>query len=208
MSNPFIEEAVSRYPMLDACRTAMETGLKTLEETFARGGKMLVCGNGGSAADAEHIVGEMIKGFLLPRTMTATERHALEEDAGEDIGQWLQGGLPAIALGAHTALLTAVANDTNAEMIFAQQVYVLGNRGDVLLGISTSGNSLNVVRAVQVARHRGMHTVALTGRTGGRLARVADTAICVPADRVTEVQEFHLPVYHALCAALEARFFG
>ena len=208
MDTPHLAAAISRCPALGVCGKVWGGAFCVLRDTFAAGGKVLVCGNGGSAADAEHIVGELMKGFLLPRRLPEEERAALRAATGEDIGAQLQSGLPVVALGAHTALLTAVANDNSAEMIFAQQVYALGRAGDTLVGISTSGNSLNVVRAFQVARHKGMRTVALTGGSGGRLPALADVAVCVPGGSVMAIQERHLPVYHALCAELEASFFG
>ncbi len=208
MNTPHISETISRYPILASCRREMEGVFTALQRVFTLGGKLLVCGNGGSASDAEHIVGELMKGFLLARPLPERECVSLRVIAGDDIGRQLQGGLPAVALGVHAALLTAVANDNSAEMIFAQQVYALGRTGDVLMGISTSGNSVNVIRAFQVAKHKGMHTVALTGENGGRLFALADTTIRVPAQTVVAIQELHLPVYHALCAELEACFFG
>lgn len=183
---------------------------RALVDTFSGGGKLLTCGNGGSAADSEHIVGELMKGFLHPRPLPAAEKAALTQQAGslgERIASGLQGALPAISLTSQTALNTAVLNDNDPELIFAQQVYGLGRPGDGLLGISTSGNSLNVVCAVQVAKLKGLRTIALTGRSGGRLLGEVDVCIRVPAERVTEVQEYHLPVYHAICLMLEAHFF-
>jgi D-sedoheptulose 7-phosphate isomerase len=201
-----------RYPALEACRANIEAAYSALAEVFENGGKLLVCGNGGSAADAEHIVGELMKGFQRLRPIPEPHRQALREiagdAAGEDLAGLLQGALRAVALTSHGSLVTAIANDTRADMIFAQQVYGLGERRDALLGISTSGNARNVVHAFHVARLLGLKTVALTGRSGGKLAPLADIAIRAPADEVYEIQELHLPIYHALCAALEARFFA
>lgn len=211
--NRFVDEAdfsnlLHRYPILASCRADLEAVYGALHECFARGGKLLLCGNGGSAADAEHIASELMKGFLLPRALPVDERKRLHEIAGEDLGSVLQGALPAIALTSQIALSTAVTNDNRGDMAFAQQVYGLGRSGDVLLGISTSGNSQNVVNAFHVARLREVQTVALTGQNGGALAQIADFAIRVPATLVTEIQELHLPIYHALCVALEIAFFG
>ena len=210
-SNPHLDRLVRRYPVLGECRAAIEEVLSGLVTTFEQGGKLLVCGNGGSAADSEHIVGELMKGFLLRRPIPSGQLERLREIAGPAVGQELgarlQGTLRAIALTSHGSLATAVCNDTHGEMVFAQQLYGLGQRGDVLLGISTSGNSRNVVNAFHVAKLLDVQTVLLTGRSGGLLAKLADVAIRVPADAVIEIQELHSPVYHALCVALEAHFF-
>jgi D-sedoheptulose 7-phosphate isomerase len=190
----------------------MEAALAAMISSFKSGGKLLVCGNGGSAADSEHLVGELLKGFLLRRPIPEEEFTALREiggDAGEEIASLLEGALPAIALTSHPSLSTAVANDCKrGDMSFAQQVYGLGRADDVLLGISTSGNSQNVINAFYVARLRGLTTILLTGRSGGSLGDIADISIRVPADNVVEIQELHLPVYHALAIALEEHFFG
>ncbi len=171
---------------------------------------MLVCGNGGSASDSEHLVADLVKGFISNRPIPTAERERLRLVAGArgtEIAERLQGALPAVALISQAALVTAVGNDVDYDMVFAQQVHGLGRRGDVLIAISTTGNSGSVVNAAVVARARSMHVIALTGRDGGDLAGFADIAIQVPADRVYEVQELHLPVYHALALALEERFF-
>lgn len=209
--NTHFERLVARYPVLGPCLPSVERALASLVAVFERGGKLLLCGNGGSAADCEHIVGELMKGFLLRRPIPPAQRERLHAvagpEAGEELGALLQGALRAIALTSHGSLATAIANDTRGDLVFAQQLYGLGERGDLLLGISTSGNSPNVVNAFHVAKLLDIQTVLLTGRTGGRLASLADLAICVPADRVDEIQELHSPIYHALCIALEERFF-
>lgn len=171
----------------------------------------MTCGNGGSAADALHIVGELMKGFVLPREVDADFIRRAEEIFPADVGYFkanLQGALPAISLVGETALNTAFANDKAADLIFAQQVYGLGRRGDVLLAISTSGNSENIVYAVEVAKILGVTTIALTGRRGGKLKHISDVAICAPADSAHTIQELHLPIYHAICLAAENEFFG
>ena len=167
-----------------------------LRSCFEKGGKLLLCGNGGSAADCEHIVGELMKGFYFKRPI-----------AKEGVLSHLQGALPAIALSQHTALSTAFGNDCDSEYIFAQQLFGYGRRGDVLLAISTSGNSSNVLRAVEVAREIGVKTVALTGGDGGKLKELCDVSIVAPARTPADVQEYHLPIYHTLCAMLEAHFY-
>jgi D-sedoheptulose 7-phosphate isomerase len=208
--NQMLTQVIERYPVLQECGPALERALDLFLATYEQGGKLLICGNGGSAADSEHIVGELMKGFLRPRPLPADLRHRLAADAGDEgrmIADHLQGALPAIALTGHLALATAIANDTRADMVFAQQVYGLGKPGDTLLGISTSGNARNVAHAFHVAKACGLHTVALTGRAGGVLATLADVAVCAPADTVVAIQELHLPIYHAWCIALEAHFF-
>jgi len=205
--NPYVDELCARYPVLVTCREEIEKAIDLLKGTFTGGGKLLLCGNGGSASDAEHISGELMKGFNLRRPISQAEREKLASIAGEDIGAFLQGALPAIPLTGQIALSTAVANDNRGDMIFAQQVYGLGRPGDVLLGMSTSGNSANVIQAFHVAKLKGVSTILLTGSKGGKLAPIADIAIRVPADKVFQIQELHLPIYHAICLALEAEFF-
>lgn len=201
---------VERYGALTSCRDDIFAAYKSLFDVFKSGGKLLVCGNGGSAADSEHIVGELMKGFLKKRPIDVDMLSRLKRTNGagaEQIGTRLQGALPAIALTSQVSLNTAISNDTGADMVFAQQVYGLGRKGDALLGISTSGNSVNVLDAFVVAKALDIRTIALTGRSGGRLGTLADIAIRVPADGVAQIQELHLPVYHALCIALESSFF-
>jgi D-sedoheptulose 7-phosphate isomerase len=178
-----------------------------LAAAYKNGNKLLVCGNGGSAADSEHIVAELMKGFLKRRPISAEDRAKLEESGGAAIASRLQGTLAAISLPSQMSLLTATANDGDFEMVFAQQVYGLGKPGDVLLAISTSGKSKNICNAVIVAKAFGLKSIALTGKSGGDLAPLADVSIKVPSDNVAEIQELHLPVYHWLSTELEAKFF-
>lgn len=205
-----IETLLVRYPDLEACRDAVYAAADALCASFRAGGKLLVCGNGGSAADAGHITGELMKSFLLPRPIDGATAGALAAfgDEGRALTGKLELGLPAIALTVHTELMTAVANDTAAQTIFAQQVMALGRPGDVLMAISTSGNSGNCVAAAMTARARGLRVVALTGEGGGKLGGIADVTVAVPVRETFKVQELHLPVYHALCAAAEKEFFG
>ena len=191
------QQLFQRYPSLQALSLPLVRAFELLREAFCAGGKLLLCGNGGSAADADHIVGELMKGFLLPRPL---DRPGLPSG--------LQGALPAIALTQHSALNTAFGNDADPQLVFAQQVLGLGRPGDVLLGISTSGNSRNVMLAAQTARAVGMRVIALTGQTGGMLASLSDVLLAAPAVSTPEVQEYHLPLYHTLCAMLEEEFFG
>jgi D-sedoheptulose 7-phosphate isomerase len=210
-----VAEILSRaveQPALAACRTQIVEAFELLEACFAVGGKLLVCGNGGSAADSEHIVGELMKGFASRRPVPAELSRRLEEaypgGDGRLLGERLQGALPAISLVSQTSLATALANDVAAEMVFAQQVYGYGRPADLLLAISTSGNAANVIAALRVARVLGLKTIALTGRDGGRMGKLADVVLRVPAAGTPEVQVLHLQVYHCLCAMLEAEFFG
>ena len=198
----YLNRLLERYPALCDLKDIINGACRILEVSFASGGKLLVCGNGGSAADADHIVGELMKGFYKKRSLPAEEASKLGEYA-----RYLQGALPAIALTQHAALSTAFLNDVNPEMGFAQQVYGYGRGGDVLLGISTSGNSKNVCNAVRVAMNLGIKTIGLTGRKGGRLSEISDVCIGVPADITADIQELHLPIYHTLCAMLEELFF-
>ena len=193
-------------------REGAGSALELLVTAYQAGNKLLVCGNGGSAADSEHMVAELMKGFLKRRPIPSLARWPSWKRSigslGKAIGARLQGALAAISLASPISLTTAIANDIDFEMIFAQQVYGLGRPGDVLLGISTSGNSKNVSNAVIVAKALGLKTIVLTGRSGGALGPLADVAIKVPADDIAEIQELHLPVYHWLSTELEEIFFA
>ena len=193
------------------CDTEVAQAIAALITCYEREGKLLVCGNGGSAADAEHIVGEMMKGFCLPRGLSDTDKTQLAFVAGDDadlLGTKLQYGLAALSLVSHSALITATANDQDGQLIFAQQVWGLGQAGDILLAISTSGNSQNILLAAKTARAKNMLVIGLTGATGGKLAELSDIAITVPSDNVAQIQEMHLPIYHHICASVEAHFFA
>ena len=206
-----IAELIERYPVLAVCRADIEAAAAALCRTFAAGNKLLVCGNGGSAADAEHIVGELMKGFLKPRRLSSAMGEKLRAafpETGGYLYENLQGALPAISLVNAVALTTAFANDQAPDLTMAQQVLGLGQAGDALLGITTSGNSANVLYATQVARVQGLTAIALTGESGGKLKDIADITIRVPARETFKIQEYHLPVYHALCIAAEEEFFG
>ena len=198
-----IDELYARYPQLRGCADEIAAAMEALLACYKDGGKVLTCGNGGSAADAEHIVGELMKKFRRPRAIDA----AVAAKLPSELSAKIEGALPAVSLVSMSGILTAFANDVVWETSFAQQVYGLGQRGDVLIALSTSGNSANCVNAALVARAKGMKVVALTGADGGKLAELADAAIRVPEMETYKVQELHLPVYHALCAALEAELF-
>ena len=208
-----VEELIERYPALAVCREDLRAAVRAICESYAGGHKLLVCGNGGSAADSEHIVGELMKGFLLPRKLGAQERQAFEKACPASAAylmENLQGTLPAVSLVNSVGLGTAFANDQAPDLVFAQQVLGLGAAGDTLIAISTSGSSQNVLYALDVARAKGLRTIALTGEKGGRMAaeHLAETVIRVPATETFKIQEYHLPVYHMLCIAAEQEFFG
>ena len=190
-----LERLMKRYPMLAGMREEIELVFCIMKDSYEKGGKLLVCGNGGSAADSDHIVGELMKGFYKQRRLPAAEKIRFGEQ-----GEKLQGALPAIALSQHSALSTAFLNDVDPEMVFAQQVYGYGVEDDVFLGLSTSGNSVNVISAAKVA-------AAKTGKDGGAMRELSDVCLVVPAQMTADIQEFHLPIYHALCAMLEDYFF-
>lgn len=198
----------ARYPVLCACEADVRKAFALISGAFQAGGKLLACGNGGSAADSEHIVGELMKSFRFKRAVDHAFADAYRAANNAEVPLWLEGALPAVSLASQTSLMTAFSNDESAVGVFAQQVYGYGGEGDVLLAVSTSGSSQNVVEAVRVARARGMCVVALTGASWSALARLADACIRVPEDETFKVQELHLPVYHALCAAVEAELFG
>lgn len=206
-----MKELIARYPSLAACAAAIEKGRELLIDSFNRGGKLLVCGNGGSCADSEHIVGELMKGFLYKREISASFRQKLQQVAGMDaevLTDNLQGALPAISLTAHNAFNSAYANDKRHDMAYAQQVYGYGRAGDVFLGISTSGNSVNVVYAALTAKAMGLTVIGLTGKNACRLDAVADVVVHVPQEETYKAQELHVPIYHYWCAACEEAFFG
>ena len=206
-----MEILVNRYPELSAVKKEISEAYQILESCYTKGGKLLIAGNGGSAADAEHIVGELMKGFKLPRKPEAefAERLVAEnKELGLVLAESLQGALPAIALDGHPALSTAYMNDCEPLLCFAQQVNGYGKMGDVFLGISTSGNSKNVLYAATTAHAKGMKVIGLTGAKSSKLEQMSDICIKVPQIETYMIQELHLPVYHCLCLMLEERFFG
>ena len=209
-SAELMAELFDRYPQLLQCKDDFVKSFECIKSSYIAGGKLLTAGNGGSAADSEHIVGELMKSFLFNRKINTDTEKRLTEQFGEDGAQLagkLEGTLPAIPLTSMPALTSAFANDVDAAVSFAQMLYGYGKAGDVFLGISTSGNSKNIVYALMTAKAMGIHTVALTGGTGGRCRELADIVICVPESETFKIQELHLPVYHALCSMLEAEFF-
>lgn len=206
-----VDVLINRYPMLDGCVNDIEHAYLILEECYKNDGKLLIAGNGGSAADAEHIAGELMKRFKTPRPVTeefARKLREIDSDRGDNLAHNLERSLMAIPLVAHEALTTAYINDVDGLGVFAQQLFGFGRKRDVFLGISTSGNSKNIMSATVVARALGLKVIGLTGADGGELGRVADVTIKVPEVETYMIQELHLPVYHCLCLMLEDRFFG
>ena len=206
-----VDILIERYPELSRERENIITSYYILEECYSNGGKLLVGGNGGSAADAEHIVGELMKGFENPRKLSRENIDKLNEvdkEMGKVLGENLQGSLQAIALDGHFALSTAFINDCEPLLCFAQQVNGYGNKNDVFLGISTSGNSKNILYAATVAKAKGMKVIGLTGARDSKLSSMADVTIRSSKTRTYMIQEHHLPIYHCLCLMLEERFFG
>lgn len=206
-----LSELITRYPVLTFCRNSIESALDVLIKCYKSKNKVLVCGNGGSAADSEHIVGELMKGFLLERKISDNDQKRLKSmfpATADYLIDNLQGGLPAISLVSQTAIMTAYENDKAPDLSFAQQVLGYGEQGDVLMAITTSGNSKNVIYAAQIAKFKGMTIITLTGEKGGNINEFTDILINTPSNRTYEIQEFHLPIYHALCSSLENEFFA
>lgn len=189
-----------RYPALEVCKEDIEKALGLMIETYKKGGKILICGNGGSASDSEHIVGELLKGFILKRPVT-------DERIPERLRKGLQGSLPAISLPSQCAILSAFINDVDPEMMYAQLVYGYAKPEDLVIGLSTSGNSKNVVNAIEVANCMGVKTLSMTGKAESKMSQMSDVTIKVPETETYKVQEYHLPVYHYLCAEVEKVFF-
>lgn len=209
--NNKIDELFERFPELESCRDSILSAYDIIKETFIDGGTLFTCGNGGSAADAEHMVGELMKGFILPRKIDSSVTANLKDKYGEtglDISEKLQEGFPAISLNGHPSLATAFGNDVDFEMIFAQQLYVLSKEDDALFGFTTSGNSVNILNAFKVAKALGIKTIAMTGQNGGESASLVDCCIKVPGTDTYKIQELQLPVYHTLCLQLEEEFYG
>ncbi|MGV8139908.1 MAG: SIS domain-containing protein [Mangrovibacterium sp.] len=205
-----IDELTQRYPQLLPVREQIVRAAESLINCYRQGNKVLVCGNGGSCSDSDHIVGELMKGFERMRPIEKDLNDRLTEIDGERgayLAGKLQQALPAISLTAHQALITAVSNDNGADLIFAQQVVGYGSEGDVLIAITTSGNSRNVIDAVITAKAKKLTTIGLTGESGGKLASLCDILINVPGKSTAHVQELHLPVYHTLCQVTESHFF-
>ncbi len=205
----YIKELIERYPALSVCEKDIRAAADAIINSYKTGGKLIVAGNGGSAADSDHITGELLKSFVKkrkPDQKFLDALSAIDSDTGSYLSDKLQGSLPAIALTNNSALMTASLNDVDGNVLFAQQVMGFGKKEDVFLGISTSGNSKDVIYALAVAKAIGVKTVALTGKTGGKCKALADISIVVPENETFKIQELHLPVYHALCLTIEEYF--
>jgi D-sedoheptulose 7-phosphate isomerase len=205
-----IQQLINRYPQLESAGRDINAAFDILHELFSNDGKLLIAGNGGSASDSEHIVGELMKSFVKKRTLPDSFISGItqtDSEAARYLIPRLQGALPAIALCGHGSLNTACINDIDGNIIFAQQVYGYGKEGDVFLGISTSGNSKNVLYAAATAKAKKLKVIVLTGGDGGALKRFADVSIVVNETETYKIQELHLPIYHCLCLMLEESFF-
>lgn len=206
-----IDDLILRYPALKSCYESINQSIEMLIKCYINDGKLLICGNGGSAADSQHIVGELMKSFVLPRKLTEEKqmeiKRAFPENSSYLIDN-LQGTLTAISLLGEIGLTSAYANDMAPDLAFAQQVLGLGRKGDTFLAISTSGNSSNVLYACKVAKIQKMNIIGLTGETGGKMKDLCDVLICAPSKETFKIQEYHLPIYHSICLALEYEFFG
>lgn len=207
----YLDELIKRYPILESCRADIFNTYEIMSESFRMGRKLLIAGNGGSAADAEHIVGELMKGFKLPRKIDVNlirKLKDIDDKMGVELSDKLQKTIPAISLCNHNSLNTAVSNDIDGKMCFAQQVYGYGVEGDILLAISTSGNSENILYAAITAKALGLIVIGMTGNGGGKLSTIADLTIAVDEKETYKVQELHMPIYHCVCMMLERDFFG
>lgn len=205
-----LTEMIRRYPALGCCKKEIWEAAMAIIDCYENSKKILLCGNGGSCADADHMVGELMKSFEKKRPLPEDFRERLQlasPERGGYLAENLQNALPAISLCSQTSLLTAISNDMDADLVYSQQIAGYGRRGDVLFAITTSGNSQNVVNAAITAKAKGLKVIGLTGQHGGLIKQYCDTVICVPSTITAEIQEYHLPVYHAICRIIENRFF-
>lgn len=205
-----LKTLIERYPVLESAKEDIVKAAKEIIGCYENGGKVLLCGNGGSCADCDHIVGELMKGFLKMRPLSEDKKaqmKALSPTLDDELLSKLQGALPAVSLPNISALNSAFCNDVDPELIYAQSLMSLGKKGDVLVAMSTSGNSKNVFAAAKVAKGLGVTVIGLTGKTGGKLKEICDLCICAPETETFKIQELHLPIYHYLCAEVEAHFF-
>jgi len=203
----YVNELVERYSALTPIKADVEAAVEKIVESYKKGGKVLLCGNGGSASDSDHVAGELLKGFLMKREPIGEELDALKTELSEDAVK-LQRGIPAIPLPQLSGVLSAFANDVDPSLVYAQLVYALGNKNDVLMAFSTSGNSVNIVKAAKCARAKGILVISLTGEKGGKLLGESDICLRAPDSETFKVQEYHLPIYHAICAEVEYELFG
>lgn len=204
----YVEKLVQKYPELKPQQKSIQAFCDSIVTSYKRDGKIMLCGNGGSAADAEHITGELLKGFMTKRPMSEKKKKIFNKFFENEVdSSLLQEGIPAIPLVSLTSGLSAFINDVSPELAYAQMVFAMGKKQDTLVVISTSGNSVNTVKAAQVAKAMGIKTVALVGKDGGKLKEIADIVIIAPANQTYQVQEYHLPIYHAVCAEVERVLF-
>lgn len=206
-----IDNLIERYPSLDICRKDILLSVEMLINCYQNKNKLLICGNGGSASDSQHIAGELMKSFKVKRKIPIETQEQIENKFPQNSKYYIENleePLTAISLVGETSLITAYSNDKAPDLIFAQQVYGLGNIGDILLAISTSGNSKNVLYACEIAKIKGMKVIGLTGQSGGKMSSICDILIKTPEFETYKIQEYHLPIYHAICLALEEEFFG
>lgn len=209
MLEKVMEQLLSNYPQLTIIKSNIMQAYELIRSCYENKKMILLCGNGGSAADCEHIVGELMKEFVVKRKLPKREEEQLRMyGADEEMVSNIVEALPAISLTSHISFLTAFCNDNSAEDMFAQQLYVLGKPGDVLWAISTSGNSMNVIKAAIVAKAKGIKIIGMTGASGGKLAQYSDVLISVPSEITARIQEMHVPIYHTICSMLEAHFFA
>ena len=198
----------TRYARMSDFAPALSRATELICGCARSGGKVLTCGNGGSASDSEHIAAELMKAFILPRPVSSDDAQKLNAGGAGDLAPKLQRGVATVALTSNAAIMTAVANDTDAQMIFAQQAFVLGRAGDILIGLSTSGNSGNVVNALKVARSLGLHTIGFTGSKTAAMDNLCDVLFKVPETETYKIQECHFPIYHTLCLMVEQELYG
>ena len=203
----YVNELTERYTALLPIKADIEAAVEKIVESYKNGGKVLLCGNGGSASDSDHVAGELLKGFLSKRNPVGEELNSLSRELGEDAVK-LQRGIPAIPLPQLSGVLSAFANDVDPSLIYAQLVYALGNEKDILVAFSTSGNSANIVKAAKCARAKGIFVISLTGQGGGKLLSESDICLRAPECETFKIQEYHLPIYHAICAEVEYELFG
>jgi D-sedoheptulose 7-phosphate isomerase len=203
----YVNDLISRYPILEPCKANIRNAILIISDSIKSGGKILVCGNGGSASDSDHMVGELMKSFVRIRPIDdEVKERLMEYQNGEELANNLQGAIPCINLTQHTALSTAFTNDVNPQLSFAQQTYGYGNKNDVFIGISTSGNSQNILQAAKVAKAKNLKVIGLTGMNKNKLSLLSDEIIQVPETETYKIQELHLPIYHCMCLALEKEF--
>ena len=205
-----LNEMISRYPALKSCKSDIMEACNAIVNCYSNNGKLLLCGNGGSCSDADHIVGELMKSFENRRPVDNDIQYGLKSvshERGAYIAEKLQYALPAISLNVHTALISAISNDVEPSLVFAQQIVGYGEKEDILMAISTSGNSQNIVDAVITAKAKGLTVIGLTGQDGGSMRQYCDITICVPSDSTPDIQELHLPIYHTICRMVENRYY-